>query len=26
MVDELHAKGMTVHDLTDPKVYFKHFQ
>lgn len=25
MVDELHGKGLTVHDLTDPKVYFKHF-
>lgn len=25
MVDELHAQGMTVHDLTDPKVYFKYF-
>ena len=26
MVDELHSKGLTVHDLTDPKVFFKHFQ
>ena len=26
MAQELHAKGMSVHDLTDPKVYFKHFQ
>lgn len=26
MVDELHAQGMSVHDLTDPKVYFKHFK
>lgn len=25
MVEELHAKGMSVHDLTDPKVYMKHF-
>lgn len=25
MVDELHASGKTVHDLTDPKVYFKLF-
>lgn len=25
MVDELHAAGKSVHDLTDPKVYFKHF-
>ena len=25
MVDELHQNGMTVHDLTDPKVFFKHF-
>jgi hypothetical protein len=25
MVDELHKQGLTVHDLTDPKVYFKHF-
>lgn len=25
MVEELHAKGMSVHDLTDPKVYFKTF-
>lgn len=25
MVDELHAQGKTVHDLTDPKVYFKYF-
>jgi hypothetical protein len=25
MVEELHAKGMSVHDLSDPKVYFKHF-
>lgn len=26
MVDELHAQGKTVHDLTDPKVYFKMFK
>lgn len=26
MVDELHGQGLTVHDLTDPKVYFKHFK
>ena len=26
MVEELHAQGKTVHDLTDPKVYFKMFQ
>ena len=26
MVDELHAQGKTVHDLTDPKVYFKYFK
>jgi hypothetical protein len=26
MVDELHNQGLTVHDLTDPKVYFKHFK
>jgi ATP-dependent Lon protease len=26
MVDELHAQGKTVHDLTDPKVYFKFFK
>lgn len=26
MVDELHAQGKSVHDLTDPKVYFKHFR
>lgn len=26
MVDELHAQGKTVHDLTDPKVYFKTFK
>lgn len=25
MVEELHAKGQSVHDLTDPKVYFKYF-
>ena len=25
MVDELHAQGKTVHDLTDPKVFFKMF-
>ena len=25
LVDELHAQGKSVHDLTDPKVYFKHF-
>lgn len=25
MVDELHAQGKTVHDLTDPKVYFATF-
>lgn len=26
LVDELHAQGRSVHDLTDPKVYFKHFK
>lgn len=26
MVDELHAAGLTVHDLTDPKVYKKYFR
>jgi hypothetical protein len=26
MVDELHSQGKTVHDLTDPKVYFKVFR
>lgn len=26
MVDELHSQGKTVHDLTDPKVYFKYFK
>jgi hypothetical protein len=26
MVDELHAQGKTVHDLTDPKVFFKTFK
>lgn len=26
MVDELHGQGLSVHDLTDPKVYFKHFK
>ena len=26
LVDELHAQGKTVHDLTDPKVFFKHFK
>lgn len=25
MVDELHAKGLTTYDLTDPKVYKKYF-
>lgn len=25
MVEELHSKGMTVHDLTDPKVFAKYF-
>lgn len=25
MVEELHNEGLTVHDLTDPKVYFKRF-
>jgi hypothetical protein len=25
MVEELHAQGKTIHDLTDPKVYFKQF-
>lgn len=25
MVEELHAQGKTVYDLTDPKVYFKYF-
>lgn len=26
LVDELHAQGMSTYDLTDPKVYFKHFE
>lgn len=26
MVEELHAEGRTVHDLTDPKVFFKLFK
>ena len=26
LVDELHAQGKSVHDLTDPKVYFKYFR
>lgn len=26
MVDELHAQGKSVHDLTDPKVYFATFR
>lgn len=26
MVEELHAQGKSVHDLTDPKVYFKTFK
>lgn len=26
MVDELHAQGKTVYDLTDPKAYFKYFR
>lgn len=26
MVEELHSQGKTVHDLTDPKVYFKYFK
>lgn len=26
MVDELHAQGKSVHDLTDPKVYFQIFK
>jgi hypothetical protein len=25
MTEELHAKGMSVYDFTDPKTYFKHF-
>lgn len=25
MVDELHKQGKSVHDLSDPKVFFKHF-
>lgn len=25
MVEELHRAGRTVHELSDPKVYFKHF-
>lgn len=25
MTEELHNKGMSVYDLTDPKVFFKHF-
>lgn len=26
MVEELHNQGKSVHDLTDPKVFFKHFK
>lgn len=26
MVDELHSQGLSIKDLTDPKVYFKHFK
>lgn len=26
LVEELHSKGMTTADLTDPKTYFKHFK
>jgi DNA repair exonuclease SbcCD ATPase subunit len=26
MVEELHSQGKSVHDLTDPKVYFKYFK
>lgn len=26
MVEELHGQGLSIHDLTDPKVYFKHFK
>lgn len=25
MVDEVHDKGLSMYDLSDPKVYFKHF-
>lgn len=25
MVEEMEQAGLTIHDLTDPKVYFKHF-
>ena len=25
LVEELHSKGLTTYDLTDPKQYFKHF-
>ncbi len=25
MVEELHAQGLSVHDLSDPKVYYKYF-
>jgi hypothetical protein len=25
MVEELHSQGKSVHDLSDPKVFFKHF-
>lgn len=25
MVEELHAQGKSVHDLSDPKLFFKHF-
>ena len=25
MVEELHAQGLSVHDLSDPKVYKKYF-
>lgn len=26
MVEEIHSQGLTVHDLTDPKIYFKYFK
>ena len=26
MVEELHAAGLTVHDLSDPKIYKKYFK
>ena len=25
MVEELHSQGKSVHELSDPKMYFKHF-